>query len=45
MKASTDRNDRWTRLGWFIVLWSGGVAGLAIVAYGLKFVLDRIFLS
>ena len=26
----------WTRIGWFVLLYAGGVAAVGIVAYGIK---------
>ena len=38
-------HPRWRRLGWFILLWAGGVAAVAGVAYLLRTVMKLTLTS
>lgn len=31
--------SRWIQIGWLVAIWSGSVATLALVAYGLRWLL------
>lgn len=35
----------WKKLAWMMLFWAAGVAALAIVAYGLKFLMKAAGLS
>lgn len=39
MASTAPAHPRWRRLGWFILLWLGGVAAVAGVAYLLRTVM------